>query len=103
MLYGRSVSTIWIARLIVSSATATKLSGRHGLSADEVRDALTCVPGLQFVWDDDPVRGRRAMVGVVIRQQAVIVVLYPVDDPYGGVWRLGSAYPPGGRARKLGA
>jgi len=89
------VPAIWIATLIVSSATAAKLSGRHGLSVDEVRDALTCVPGLQFTWDEHPIRGRRAMVRVVIRCQVVLVVLYPVDDPQGGVWRLGSAYPRG--------
>ena len=71
VLYRPCVPTIWIARLLVSPATAAKLSARHGLSADEVRDALTCVPGLQFRWDRHPARGRRAIVRVVIRQQAV--------------------------------
>lgn len=85
----------------MSSATAAKLSARHGLSADEVRDALTCVPGLQFRWDRHPARGRRAIVRVVIRQQAVLVVLYPVDHPQAGVWRLGSAYPRRRRGRKV--
>jgi hypothetical protein len=45
------------------------------------------------VWDDDPERGRRALVEIFIRGQRVLVVLYPVDDPLGGVFNLGSAYP----------
>lgn len=85
--------TIWIASLLVSAATAEKLSARHGLSADEVRDALTCVAGLQYKWDHHPARGSRALVRLDIRDQIVLAVLYPVDDPLGGVWRLGSAYP----------
>jgi hypothetical protein len=87
------VETIWVAQLRISNATAHKISTQHGLQADEVRDSVECVPGLTFVWDDDPERGRRALVEIFIRGQRVLVVLYPVDDPLGGVFNLGSAYP----------
>ena len=84
---------LWVARLIVSQATGTKLSSLHNLNEDEVRDAIVCVAGLSYAWDDDPERGRRALVEVRIRGERVIVVLYPVDDPSGDVYALGSAYP----------
>ena len=89
------VEPLWVARLIISPATEAKLSSRHGLAADEVRDAVVCVRGLQYVWNDDPVRGRRAFVDVSIRARPVLVVLYPVLDPLGDVYALGSAYPRG--------
>jgi hypothetical protein len=78
---------------MVSQATAEKLAGRHGLDWQEVRDAVVCVAGLQYAWDDHPERGRRALVEVEIRGMRCLVVLYPVDDPSGDVYALGSAYP----------
>jgi hypothetical protein len=84
---------LWVARLIISQATRAKLSSRHNLDADEVLDAIVCIEGLYYRWDDDPERGRRALVEVNIRGVTVIVVLYPVEDPVGDVYALGSAYP----------
>jgi hypothetical protein len=86
---------LWVARLIISDATRTKLSSRHGLDAGEVTDAVVCVSGLTYGWDDDPERGRRALVEIQIRGNPVIVVLYPVLDPLGDAYALGSAYPRG--------
>lgn len=86
---------LWVARLIISDAIRTKLSSVHHLNADEVHDAIVCVTGLSYGWDDDPERGRRALVEVPIRGDQVIVVLYPVVDPLGDVYALGSAYTSG--------
>jgi hypothetical protein len=83
---------LWVARLIVSQATSTKLSSLHNLNEDEIRDAIVCVEGLSYTWNVDPDRGRRALVEVDIRGEQVIVVLYPVADPLGDVYALGSAY-----------
>ncbi len=44
---------IWVAELRISDRTAQKLSSVHGLQADDVRDAVQCVKGLPFTWDDD--------------------------------------------------
>jgi hypothetical protein len=85
--------TIWVARLGISRATANKISKDHGLQADEIRDAVVCVRGLTFVPDDDPKRGRRALVETFIRGVRVMVVLYPANDPLGDAYHLGSAYP----------
>jgi hypothetical protein len=84
---------LWVARLIVSQATRAKLSSQHNLDADEVLDAVVCVTGLYYRWDDDPERGWRALVEANIRGGTVVVVLYPVADPSGDVYALGSAYP----------
>lgn len=87
------VPPLWVADLIVSQATAEKLSTHHGLDWHEVRDAIVCVSGLRYAWDDDSERGRRALVEAEIRGRSCIVVLYPVEDPLGDVYALGSAYP----------
>ena len=84
--------SLWVARLIISEATAGKLSTKHGLVPREVRDAVVGVAGLRYVWHDHPDRGRRALVEVRIRDRRCVVVLYPVDDPAGDVYALGSAY-----------
>ena len=78
---------------LISQKTASKLAGRHGLDWREVHDAVVCVSGLLYAWDDDPERGLRALVEVQIRGIRCVVVLYPVEDPSGDVYALGSAYP----------
>jgi hypothetical protein len=83
---------IWVARLKVSRATAHKLSTVHGLQAAEIRDAVEGVRNLPCKWDDDPERGRRAIVQTFVRGQKVVVVLYPANDPLGDAYHLGSAY-----------
>ncbi len=85
--------TIWVAVLDVSPATAQKISGRHHISEHEIRDAVQCVSGLRYTWHEHPTRGRRAIIEVFIREERVLVVLYPRVDPFGDAWFLGSAYP----------
>jgi hypothetical protein len=87
------VPWLWVAQLIISDATKRKLAERHGLDWRDVNQALVGVRGLRYVWDDHPERGRRALVEASIRGRVCLVVLYPVDDPLGDVWALGSAYP----------
>lgn len=85
-------TSLWVTRLIISARTAEKLASRHGLDQQEVHDAIVCVRGLSYIWDDDPERGRRALVEVRIRGRRCLVVLYPVADASGDVYALGSAY-----------
>lgn len=84
--------SLWVAKLLVSDATAKKIDSLHHVTKDEVRDAVVCVEGLQYAEDDDPERGWRALVQVTMGNRKVLVVLYPVDDPMGNVYALGSAY-----------
>ncbi|MGH3741940.1 MAG: hypothetical protein ACRDT1_11470 [Micromonosporaceae bacterium] len=76
----------------MSQRTAEKISQRHHMTEGEVREAVTCVPGLVYVWDDDPDRGLRALVKTRIRGRDALVVLYPTDDGLGDAYNLGSAY-----------
>lgn len=86
--------SLWVARLIISAATAGKLSAKHGLAPPrEVHDAIVGVAGLAHVWHDHPERGRRALVEVLIGGRRCVVVLYPVDDSARDVYALGSACP----------
>ncbi len=66
-----------MASLRISQATAHKISTVHGVQADEVKAAVQFVSGLRFTWDEDPDRGRRAIVAVRIRGKSWKVVLYP--------------------------
>lgn len=84
--------SLWVAKLIISEATAGKLSAKHGLDPRAVRDAVVGVAGLRYVWHDHPERGRRALVEVWISDRRCVVVLYPVGDPAGDIYALGSAY-----------
>jgi hypothetical protein len=83
---------LWVARLYVSRRTADKISRRHGITETEVRDAVVCVEGLEFVWHLNPDRGVRAIVKVRIRRTMALVVLYPANDPLGDTYHLGSVY-----------
>ena len=85
--------SLWVARLIISEATAEKLSAKHGLDHREVRNAIVGITGLTYAWHDDPERGRRALVEVWLGDRRCIAVLYPVDDTAGDTYALGSAYP----------
>jgi hypothetical protein len=78
---------------MISQATRAKLASKHDLDADDVLDAILCVEGVSAYWDDDPDRGLRAIVETNIGGVTVAVVLYPVDDPLGDAYALGSAYP----------
>jgi hypothetical protein len=87
--------SIWVADLKISQATNDKICGKHGISGQEVKDALVCVAGLVFVWDDDAERGLRAIVSAFIRQPVLVVIRPRPRDAYGDSWTLVSAYPIG--------
>jgi hypothetical protein len=85
--------SLWVAELIVSDATKAKLSAKHQLDWRDIRDAIVCTRSLRYTWDNDPVRGIRALAEIVIRGRWCIAILYPVDDPSGDVYALITAYP----------
>jgi hypothetical protein len=84
---------LWVARLIISEATRQKLSSLHGLDWRDVNEAVVGVRGLDYFWHDDPGRGRRAIVEADAGGRRCTIVLYPVEDPFGDAYALGSAYP----------
>jgi hypothetical protein len=85
-------TSLWVAHLIVSEATAQKLAVKHRLDWRDVHDAIVCVRGLRYTWHDHPERGRRALVEIRIGRRRCIAVLYQAGSPSGNVFALGSAY-----------
>ncbi|MGH3997021.1 MAG: hypothetical protein ACRDTJ_06115 [Pseudonocardiaceae bacterium] len=79
------MTSLWVAQLMISDRTAQKIAQLHGITETEVRDSVQCVRGLYGRWDEDPERGRRALIDVVIRDRPATVVLYPsVSASHGG-------------------
>ena len=87
------MAEVEVRELRISARTADKLREKHDLAAEEVREAVEGVGGLQFRWDDHPERGLRAILVTAVGARAVQVVLYPALDEPADVWNLGSAYP----------
>jgi hypothetical protein len=90
-------AALWVADLLISEATATKIRAAHSLEPADVRDEVVCRSGLHYVWDDDPERGLRAIVQIRMNGVDVYVVLYDAHHPLGDVYHLGSAYPVGSK------
>lgn len=83
---------LWVAELLISERTAAKIVAVHQITPQEARDAVVCVGGLEWVWDEDQERGGRALVRVDIRGRPAIAVLYDAEHPLGDTWHLGSTY-----------
>lgn len=56
-----------MVELSISRRTAQKIAQVHGITDEEVRDAVECVRDLFGRWDDDPERGHRALIDITIR------------------------------------
>jgi hypothetical protein len=87
--------SVYIAQIICSAAMVEKINNKHGFTLEDVRAAVQwpARPARTY-WiglDDDPKGPRLVAVGVVPDGRAVKVVLYPVEGPFEGTWRLGTA------------
>jgi hypothetical protein len=87
-----AVSPLWVASLNISRRTADKITQLHDIAEQEVREAVTCVEGLSYVWHEHPDRGWRAIVRTEIRGRPVLIVLFDANHPLGDVYNLASAY-----------
>lgn len=82
----------YVAVVECSATVEAKIGSKHGVSLDEVREAVLSRSVLTSTWLDDH-RGRRLLVVATTRSGRLLrVVLYPVDLDE-GVWRLGTALP----------
>lgn len=90
----RDNPAVWVAVLHISDRTAQKITGRHGIEIDHLRQAVVAVAGLEYAWDEHPERGLRTILSTSIGRQPIWVVLYPAGDS--DVYWLGSAYPKNG-------
>jgi len=83
---------VYVAVIDCSADVLAKINGKHGVTLDEVRDAVLYPSRLRravWVWDAD--RGSRLVAEGVTRSGRVIrAILYPVNTA-DGTWRLGTA------------
>jgi len=83
----------YIGLIECSTAVEAKINGKHGLSLQDVRDAVQWpARPLRLSWlsaDVDPRGPRLAVEGRTSDGRILKAVLYPVDDQ--GTWRLGTA------------
>jgi len=78
--------------LKISDRVAEKIIEAHGITPQQVREAVEGVGGLPFSWHHHRERGDRAYVVTEIDGVAVQVVLYPSRTGDAREWHLGSAY-----------
>lgn len=83
---------VYIADIDCSPGILAKINSKHGVTLDEVREAILAPSRLRraaWIWDAD--RGSRLVAeGVARSGRHVRVVLYPVDTA-DGTWRLATA------------
>lgn len=81
----------YFAALEISPAVATKIQSKHGVTPDEVREALDNYEHAR--WDYSDERGVRLLViGRTSRGRTIKIVLQPVHGSEGD-WRLRTAMP----------
>ena len=72
-----------------------KINSKHGITEQDVRDvAQWPARPEEAYWiglDDDPKGPRGVVIGRVADGRRIKVVLYPVDGPFEGTWRRGTA------------
>ena len=86
------MGALWVAEIHISARTKEKINSKHGITADQVRDAVVCIEGLDYRHVYSEIRGWRWLVKTRIQDRPALVVLYDANDPIGDVYRLGSAY-----------
>jgi hypothetical protein len=84
-------SAIYIADIRIALSVELKIKEKHGVTPEEVREALILRREAQARWEDHPVHGRRVVaVGWTYAQRMIIASLYPIDQ-HDGVWSLMTA------------
>ena len=63
--------------MLISWRTAEKISSKHGINVEDLRDQVECVEGLQGVRHLRPDGSTRYYLFVLINQRKVKVVLCP--------------------------
>lgn len=86
---------LYFGQIECSAAVVEKINSKHGITEQDVRDVVQWPSRpIQAYWiglPDDP-RGPRAVaIGDTADGRRIKVVLYPVDGPFEGTWRLGTA------------
>lgn len=84
---------ILIVDLSISPRVLEKISSKHGVSPEDVQEALVLTHRVEARWDfsEEHECWRILAIGVSRSGRALKAALYPVDE-YSGRWRLGTAF-----------
>jgi hypothetical protein len=86
---------IYLGYIICTALNMQHVTGKHGITEQDVRDAVQWPARLiRARWvdvPDDPRAPRVVAWGRTSDNRVIQVVLYPVGDPAEGTWRLGTA------------
>jgi hypothetical protein len=81
---------VYIAVVEIDSSCEYKIRNKHGITGDEVREAIILTP-VSAYWEDSAVHGLRLLVtGSTRDRREVFAVLQPLD-PTDGAWALRTA------------
>ncbi len=84
---------VYIAVVTASPAIQQKILDKHGVTFDEVKEAVVLTMVQRSGWNFCEVRGWRLFVtGWTYTGRRINVILYPIDVP-DGTWDLGTAMP----------
>ena len=89
--------SVYIAQIDCSANVLEKINAKHGVTLEEVREALLSPARPERVsylasTQEDPRPARVAAQGVTLGGRRLQAVLYPVDVD-NGIWRLATAVP----------
>ncbi len=81
----------WIGQILFDDSVAAKITMKHSLTPDQVREAVCWGAAEAAVWDEDPDLGARLFVfGRTSDGTSIKAVLLPVDRT-DGTWRCKTA------------
>lgn len=81
---------VYIAAVEIDPSCEYKIRNKHGITGDEVREAIV-LTAVRAYWEDSEIHGLRLLVtGDTGDGRGVFAVLQPLD-PTDGAWRLRTA------------
>jgi hypothetical protein len=84
---------ILIVDVLISSRVLDKISSKHGVNEQDVREALVLTNRVSARWDfsEEHESWRVLAIGVTDTGHILKAALYPVEE-ISGIWRLGTAF-----------
>jgi hypothetical protein len=86
-----SSSRPWIAQVIFTPAVESKLATKHGISAEEVKQAVLFSAFRDARWHDHPTFGRRLFVRGTTDEGIPVLAVLKVVNESDGIWECKTA------------
>jgi hypothetical protein len=84
---------VYFGLVIIDKPTNAKLSSKHGITSDQVKDAIQWPAHPRAKWEDHPQHGRRAVAVGQTEGKPVLCILKPVPehDENADTWEVKTA------------